>query len=78
MKRIIFYFTLLIISISGYTQIMTEDGRCAPGPEFVSGMTIASNDIGDFTVVDSDGVTHNLYDELDAGNTVLIDLFFTS
>lgn len=37
-----------------------------------------TDDIGDFTITDSDGVTHNLYNELDAGNTVFIDLFFST
>lgn len=34
--------------------------------------------IGDFTITDSDGVTHNLYTELDAGKVVFLDLFFTT
>jgi len=57
---------------------MTEDGKCFPREPITSGMTQAMDDIGDFTIIDSDGTTHNLYDELDAGNTVLIDLFSTT
>ncbi len=32
----------------------------------------------DFTITDSDGVTWNLYDLLDSGMTVFLDLFFTT
>ena len=78
MKRTLFFFTLLIFSSAAYTQQMTEDGKCFPREPITSGMTQAMDDIGDFTIIDSDGTTHNLYDELDAGNTVLIDLFSTT
>lgn len=32
-------------------------------------------DVGDFTVVDSDGVEWNLYTLLDGGTTVILDIF---
>lgn len=78
MKKILIVVALLIFSFAGYTQQMTEDGKCLPREPITSGMGKAMDDIGDFTIVDSDGITRNLYDELDAGNTVLIDLFFTT
>lgn len=37
-----------------------------------------TDQIGDFTITDSDGVTWNLYEQLDAGKTVFLDLFFTT
>jgi len=43
-----------------------------------SGYLKATNEIGDFTVTDSDGNTWNLYELLESGKTVFIDLFFTS
>jgi len=43
-----------------------------------SGLVRITDEIGDFSITDSDGTAHNLYDELDAGNTVFIDLFFSS
>nr|NQU91032.1 hypothetical protein [Bacteroidota bacterium] len=47
--------------------------------EFVeSGYFKVTNEIGDFTVTDSDGNTWNLYELLESGKTVFIDLFFTS
>lgn len=33
------------------------------------------NNVGDFTVVDSDGVEWNLYTLLDGGTTVILDIF---
>jgi cytochrome oxidase Cu insertion factor (SCO1/SenC/PrrC family) len=78
MRKVLLFFTLLVFSFAGYTQQMTEDGKCLPPEPMTSGMVKAIDDIGDFTIVDSDGITHNLYNELDAGNTVLIDLFFTT
>ncbi len=78
MKITLQIIVLLAFSIAGHTQTMTEDGRCMPKEYNVSGLTRVTDEIGDFSIVDSDGIFHNLYDELDAGNTVLIDLFFTS
>jgi hypothetical protein len=31
--------------------------------------------VSDFTIIDSEGVTHNLFSLLDDGKTVLLDLF---
>ncbi|HPE33579.1 MAG TPA: hypothetical protein PLI65_02165 [Bacteroidales bacterium] len=31
--------------------------------------------VGNFTIIDSDGITWTLYDELDNGNTIMIDIF---
>jgi hypothetical protein len=42
------------------------------------GMVKVTNEVGDFTITDSDGNTWNLYDELSLGKTVFLDLFFTT
>ena len=42
------------------------------------GMVKVTDEIGDFTITDSDGTTWNLYDELSLGKTVFLDLFFTT
>jgi hypothetical protein len=34
-----------------------------------------SRSVSDFTIIDSEGVTHNLFSLLDDGKTVLLDLF---
>jgi len=78
LKNSLAIIILIVSSYAGSSQEITDDGRCAPKKEHTAGMTRISDDIGDFTIVDSDGVAHNLYSALDAGNTVLIDLFFTS
>ena len=48
---------------------------------FISSFALAqlpANSLGaDFTVTDIDGETHNLYDILDEGKTVILDLFAT-
>jgi hypothetical protein len=53
-----------------------------PGPQtrdaLLAGMTKVTDEIGDFTITDSDGVTWNLYEQLDAGKTVFLDLFFST
>ena len=41
-------------------------------------MVKVTDEIADFTITDSDGVTWNLYDELALGKTVFLDLFFTT
>ncbi|MFP4471975.1 MAG: hypothetical protein ACLFPE_14935 [Bacteroidales bacterium] len=41
-------------------------------------MVITAKDIADFTIVDSDGQTWNLYEQLNNGKTVVLDLFFTT
>jgi hypothetical protein len=78
MKKTFLLFALFIFSFAGFTQIMSDDGRCMPEGYTWPGLVRGADEIGDFTITDSDGVTHNLYDELDAGNTVFIDLFFSS
>ncbi len=42
------------------------------------GMVKVTDEVGDFTITDSDGTTWNLYDELSLGKTVFLDLFFTT
>ena len=48
---------------------------------FISSLTLAqlpANSLGaDFTITDIEGETHNLYDILDEGKTVILDLFAT-
>ncbi|MEE9439924.1 MAG: redoxin domain-containing protein [Saprospiraceae bacterium] len=47
---------------------------------FILGLTISyAQKAPDFTITDSDGLVHNLYaDHLDQGQTVVLDLFFTT
>jgi len=62
--------------------------RIAPGQEAIDdrcpykGEQIPSNRLNkivdDFTITTTDGVTRNLYNTLDSGKTVFIDLFYTT
>jgi cytochrome oxidase Cu insertion factor (SCO1/SenC/PrrC family) len=42
------------------------------------GMVKVTDEVGDFTITDSDGNTWNLYEQLSLGKTVFLDLFFTT
>lgn len=41
-------------------------------------MVKVTDEVGDFSITDSDGNSWNLYDELSLGKTVFLDLFFTT
>ena len=78
MKRIRLF--VLILAFAGYAfgQTKSDDGRCLIEKQLNTKLTKIADDISDFTITDSDGVTHNLYESLGAGKTVFIDLFFTT
>ena len=69
---------LLVISGFAFGQNLSQDGRCIIEEQLNTKLVQVADDIGDFTITDSDGVTHNLYESLDAGKTVFIDLFFST
>ncbi|MFP4471973.1 MAG: hypothetical protein ACLFPE_14925 [Bacteroidales bacterium] len=73
------HLLLLVLFAGGLlSQVVAQTGPELIERKMNSSLVKVADDIGDFTITDSDGVTHNLYDELDAGNTVFIDLFFTT
>lgn len=59
-------------------QQLSADGRCMPEDLLQNTILQGRNEMGNFTITDSDGVTRTLYDELDSGKTILLDLFFTT
>jgi len=73
-------FLLIIIALTTssilYSQSFIE-GRCP-----YKGIQVTDNritrDAGDFTITTTDGITRNLYNTLDSGKTVFIDLFYTT
>ncbi len=78
MKKLLFLFVVMLFSAGLYAQNMTEDGR-SPAEHFRNTtMMQGLNQIPDFTITDSDGVTHNLYQSLDQGMTIMLDLFFST
>ncbi len=71
---------VFLLAFAGFTfgQSLSQDGRCVIEDLMQTELTKGADDIGDFTITDSDGLTHNLYESLDAGKTVFIDLFFST
>ena len=72
-------YTLLIallfaVSLS-FGQSLHNKERSADSPSSSFKNTTEISNVGDFTVVDSDGITWNLYTLLEGGTTVIIDLF---
>ena len=73
--------TILLISALATSSILFSqsfiDNRCP-----YKGIQIPGNRIikeaGDFTITTTDGITRNLYNTLDSGKTVFVDLFFTT
>jgi len=72
---------LLFLFLSAFMLPVFAQGVANQEPQtrdaLLSGM-MKVTDIGDFTITDSDGDTWNLYDQLDEGKTVFLDLFFTT
>ena len=71
-------YTLLIallfaVSLSFGQSLHKERPAASPSSSFKN--TTEISNVGDFTVVDSDGITWNLYTLLEGGTTVIIDLF---
>ncbi len=74
----IFFLSALIVMLAE-CSIGQSNGftRCPyKSPQIPSGLR--SDTIGDFTIRTTDGMTRNLYNTLDSGKTVFIDLFFTT
>jgi hypothetical protein len=69
---------VLTFSTALFSQKMTDDGRCAPPHPITENMVKGSGQMGNFTITDSDGITRNLYETLDQGMTIMLDLFFTT
>jgi thiol-disulfide isomerase/thioredoxin len=76
MKRLQLALFFLAISTLIFSQPAGEN-RCPSANTAVQGsrnITIAN----DFTITTTDGITRNLYNTLDSGKTVFIDLFYTT
>jgi hypothetical protein len=72
-------FTPIIIFIFLFPTLLLSqpEARCPyNGPQLPAIMPAST--VGDFTITTTDGITRNLYDALDSGKTVFIDLFYTT
>jgi len=77
MKKLLLFYFLFGIFFTGISQENINE-RCIPEDYNPIESPDAVDIVGDFTITDSQGNTWNLYDQLDLGNTVIIDLFFTT
>ncbi len=68
--------SLFILALLFSLSLTAQDGPVER--ELTKGMVKVTDDVGDFTITDSDGNTWNLYDQLSLGKTVFLDLFFTT
>jgi len=73
-------FLLLIIALTTSSILFAQsniDSRCP-----YKGIQLTDNritkDADDFTITTTDGITRNLYNTLDSGKTVFVDLFYTT
>ena len=76
MKNLLLGLLLLGVIVTFAQDNVNE--RCMPEDYKPPETTDATDIVGDFTITDSQGNTWNLYNQLDLGNTVIIDLFFTT
>jgi thiol-disulfide isomerase/thioredoxin len=76
MNRLLLIIFALCTSSIMFSQSFTEN--CCPykGIQVTDSRIIKQAD--DFTITTTDGITRNLYNSLDSGKTVFIDLFFTT
>ncbi|MBU2650716.1 MAG: hypothetical protein KKA81_07265 [Bacteroidetes bacterium] len=78
MKKILLIFIVLafIMPVFSQEETLPDNNVSRSLEEF--GLMHVTDLCGDFTITDSDGVTWNLYEQLDLGKTVFLDLFFTT
>jgi hypothetical protein len=73
------FLAILVLTINS-TLIFAQSGistRCPyKGPQVPDNRVV--KEALDFTITTTDGVTRNLYNTLDSGKTVFVDLFFTT
>jgi hypothetical protein len=77
MKQLLLFTLLSVFMLPVFAQDATDNGP-QTRDALLAGMTKIADEISDFTITDSDGVTWNLYEQLDAGKTVFLDLFFVN
>lgn len=81
MKKLTILVFILAFSFAGFSQTISfsDDGRCViDDGQKKTTLVQARDEIGDFTITDSEGITWNLYDLLGQGKTVFLDLFFST
>ncbi len=73
MKKLFLTLCIFGFTIAGYSQVELDEKY------FKQFETKQIQDpVGDFTITDTDGITWNLYDQLNQGITIVIDIFKTN
>ena len=77
MKKLILLIAAFTIASISFSQVNKGE---RPETGYYGQTTIVTgiDEIGDFTINDSDGNILNLYENLEAGKTVILDLFFST
>ena len=76
MKKILIIGLIISFSQVAFSQHNSDAGSCRSGGSWDAHSYSGWVDgVGNFTITDSDGVTHKLYETLEAGQTVMLDLF---
>ncbi len=78
MKQILSLLVLLTFSISISGNPLTSKFNQHDQQVLTEYPESTNNVMGDFTIVDTDGITRNLYQSLDEGNTVFIFIMNTT
>ncbi len=73
MKKSLLFFTVFMAALIATAQYAVPLER-----QYKSQTVKVLDDVGDFTITDSDGNTWNLYEQLALGKTIFIDLFSTT
>ncbi len=73
MKKSLLFFTVFMAALIATAQYAVPLEK-----QYKSQTVKVLDDVGDFTITDSDGNTWNLYEQLALGKTIFIDLFSTT
>ncbi len=76
MKKVFLFLYLSGVILSGYAQKKYME-KCFVKSTIKSDIIKTKGGIDDFTITDSEGTTWNLYEQLDLGKTVFLELFQT-
>ncbi|OQX78598.1 MAG: hypothetical protein B6D61_05115 [Bacteroidetes bacterium 4484_249] len=76
MKNVLVFLFLTGLVLSGFSQNEYIE-KCFVNNAVKWDVISTKGGIEDFTITDSDGNTWNLYEQLDLGKTVFLDLFET-
>jgi len=77
MKKLITFCIAFTFAAISFAQVNKGE---RPESNYYGQTTIVTgiDEMEDFTVIDSDGNTLNLYENLEAGKTIILDLFFST